>query len=89
MYTQALNTSEAEVVHVEDAQRAAHFQARIDADDRIEANDWMATGSPAPQRFVARPRCSPRFRTSAATACISTPQLKPSVHRAKSFMTRC
>jgi hypothetical protein len=41
MYTQALNTSEAEVVHVEDAQRAAHFQARIDADDRIEANDWM------------------------------------------------
>jgi len=41
MYTQALNTSEAEVVHVEDAERAAHFQARIDADDRIEANDWM------------------------------------------------
>ena len=41
MYTQALNTSEAEVVHVEDAQRAAYFQARIDADDRIEANDWM------------------------------------------------
>jgi len=41
MYTQALNTSEAEVVHVEDAQRAAHFQARIDVDDRIEPNDWM------------------------------------------------
>lgn len=41
MYTQALNTSEAEVLHVEDAQRAAHFQARIDADDRIEPNDWM------------------------------------------------
>jgi len=41
MYTQALNTSEAEVVHVEDAERAAHFQARIDADDRIEPNDWM------------------------------------------------
>jgi ring-1,2-phenylacetyl-CoA epoxidase subunit PaaA len=41
MYTQALNTSDAEVIHVEDAQRAAHFQARIDADDRIEANDWM------------------------------------------------
>jgi ring-1,2-phenylacetyl-CoA epoxidase subunit PaaA len=41
MYTQALNTSEAEVVHVEDAERAAQFQARIDADDRIEANDWM------------------------------------------------
>lgn len=41
MYTQALNTSEAEVVHVEDAERAAHFQARIDADNRIEPNDWM------------------------------------------------
>ncbi len=41
MYTQALNSSEAEVVHIEDAERAAHFQARIDADDRIEPNDWM------------------------------------------------
>ena len=41
MYTQALNTSEAEVVHVEDAQRAAYFQARIDAEERIEPNDWM------------------------------------------------
>ena len=44
MYTQALNTSEAEVVHVEDAERAAHFQARIDADDRIEPKDWMPEG---------------------------------------------
>ncbi len=41
MYTQALNTSEAEDRHIEDASRAAEFQARIDADDRIEPNDWM------------------------------------------------
>lgn len=41
MYTQALNASEGEVIHVEDAERAAQFQARIDADDRIEPNDWM------------------------------------------------
>jgi ring-1,2-phenylacetyl-CoA epoxidase subunit PaaA len=40
MYTQALNTSEAED-HIEDAARAAQFQARIDAEERIEANDWM------------------------------------------------
>jgi ring-1,2-phenylacetyl-CoA epoxidase subunit PaaA len=41
MYTQALNTSDAEDRHIEDADRAARFQARIDADDRIEPNDWM------------------------------------------------
>jgi ring-1,2-phenylacetyl-CoA epoxidase subunit PaaA len=41
MYTQALNTSEAEDRNIEDATRAAQFQARIDADDRIEPNDWM------------------------------------------------
>src|SRR3954447_7779026 len=41
MYTQALNTSDAEERNVEDAGRAAQFQARIDADDRIEPNDWM------------------------------------------------
>ena len=41
MYTQVLNTSEPEDRHLEDAGRAAQFQARIDADDRIEPNDWM------------------------------------------------
>src|ERR1700757_2753463 len=41
MYTQALNTSEAEDRNIEDAGRAVQFQARIDADDRIEPNDWM------------------------------------------------
>jgi ring-1,2-phenylacetyl-CoA epoxidase subunit PaaA len=41
MYTQALNTTEAEDRHLEDAGRAAEFQARIDVDDRIEPNDWM------------------------------------------------
>src|SRR5947199_5741372 len=41
MYTQALNTSDAEDRHIEDAERASQFQARIDADERIEPNDWM------------------------------------------------
>jgi ring-1,2-phenylacetyl-CoA epoxidase subunit PaaA len=41
MYTQALNTSDAEDRQLEDVDRAARFQARIDADDRIEPNDWM------------------------------------------------
>ena len=41
MYTQALNSSEAEDRHIEDAPRAAAFQARIDAEERIEPNDWM------------------------------------------------
>src|ERR1700710_846312 len=41
MYTQALNSTEAEDRDIEDAGRAAQFQARIDADDRIEPNDWM------------------------------------------------
>ena len=40
MYTQALNTPEAPRA-VENADRMTRFQARIDADDRIEANDWM------------------------------------------------
>ena len=40
MYTQALNAP-SEPRLVEDADRAARFQARIDAEDRIEANDWM------------------------------------------------
>lgn len=41
MYTQALNTADADDRQVEDATRAAQFQARIDAEERIEPNDWM------------------------------------------------
>jgi len=41
MYTQALNTSDGEDRNIEDAARAAQFQARIDAEERIEPNDWM------------------------------------------------
>jgi ring-1,2-phenylacetyl-CoA epoxidase subunit PaaA len=41
MYTQALNTADTEDRNIEDAGRAAQFQARIDVDDRIEPNDWM------------------------------------------------
>src|SRR5438045_7240946 len=41
MYTQALNTAEFEDRNIEDAAQAQRFQARIDADERIEPNDWM------------------------------------------------
>ena len=41
MYTQALNTADAEERNIEDAAQSAQFQARIDADERIEPNDWM------------------------------------------------
>ncbi|UFZ06930.1 1,2-phenylacetyl-CoA epoxidase subunit A [Bradyrhizobium ontarionense] len=40
MYTQALNSPE-EGTLVEDAAGASRFQARIDAEERIEPNDWM------------------------------------------------
>src|SRR5512139_3100851 len=41
MYTQALSSSDGEDRHIEDAEHAARFQARIDAEERIEPNDWM------------------------------------------------
>ena len=45
MYTQALNSQElntsADDRSIEDAARAVAFQARIDAEERIEPNDWM------------------------------------------------
>src|SRR5580658_9879349 len=41
MYTQALNGSEGEERIVEEGAKAAQFQARIDAEERIEPNDWM------------------------------------------------
>jgi ring-1,2-phenylacetyl-CoA epoxidase subunit PaaA len=45
MYTQALNTLEPNMPTddrgLEDVTRAAGFQARIDAEERIEPNDWM------------------------------------------------
>ena len=41
MYTQSLNQAEKTTSAPEDAAQAARFQARIDAEDRIEANDWM------------------------------------------------
>src|SRR6266540_6016457 len=40
MYTQALNTREA-AAPVADPEREARFQARIDAEEKIEPNDWM------------------------------------------------
>src|SRR6185437_8425096 len=39
MYSQALNQSAPAVA--DDSPEAARFQARIDAEDRIEPNDWM------------------------------------------------
>lgn len=41
MYTQALNTAETDDRGLEDAAKAAQFQARIDVEERIEPNDWM------------------------------------------------
>ena len=41
MYTQALNAKDAADGGPEDADRMARFQARIDAEERIEPNDWM------------------------------------------------
>src|SRR5215813_6343062 len=41
MYTQALNTSDNDGRHVEDAAQLSKFQSRIDDDERIEPNDWM------------------------------------------------
>jgi ring-1,2-phenylacetyl-CoA epoxidase subunit PaaA len=43
MYTQALNAgaAERETPFVEDAEAASRFQARVDAEERIEPNDWM------------------------------------------------
>ena len=40
MYTQALNSAPEER-SLEDAALAAQFQARVDAEERIEPNDWM------------------------------------------------
>jgi len=41
MYTQALNTAEPNAPDAADPVREARFQARVDAEDRIEPNDWM------------------------------------------------
>ena len=43
MYTQALNTADAANAEPTETQgqSEAHFQARIDAETRIEPNDWM------------------------------------------------
>jgi ring-1,2-phenylacetyl-CoA epoxidase subunit PaaA len=40
MYTQALNVAEAHAAEA-DPERLARFQARIDAEEKIEPNDWM------------------------------------------------
>jgi len=40
MYTQALNTKDAPTATEPEAE-AARFQQRVDAEERIEANDWM------------------------------------------------
>jgi len=41
MYTQGLNTHETQGTSPVDTEREARFQARIDADEKIEPNDWM------------------------------------------------
>lgn len=45
MYTQALNTKDdASVSRPEDAEKLARFQAKVDAEEKIEPNDWMPEG---------------------------------------------
>ncbi len=41
MYTQALNQADNGPKMVEDADKLARFEAKIDAEERIEPNDWM------------------------------------------------
>ena len=41
MYTQALNARDTAPTELEDADRTAQFEARVAAEERIEANDWM------------------------------------------------
>ena len=41
MYAQALNAKDLAPVKDEDPDRLAAFQARIDAEEKIEPNDWM------------------------------------------------
>ncbi|MBV9748495.1 MAG: 1,2-phenylacetyl-CoA epoxidase subunit A [Acetobacteraceae bacterium] len=41
MYTQALNSSDAAGRPFEDAASLARFQARVDAEEKVEPNDWM------------------------------------------------
>ncbi len=41
MYTQALNARDASDERSEDAALLAAFQARVDAEEKIEPNDWM------------------------------------------------
>jgi ring-1,2-phenylacetyl-CoA epoxidase subunit PaaA len=41
MYTQALNTPQSDKPSVEDVGKSVQFEARIDAEERIEPNDWM------------------------------------------------
>ena len=42
MYAQALNVAEAATA--DDPEKSARFQARIDAEEKIEPNDWMPEG---------------------------------------------
>ncbi len=41
MYAQALNAKDLAPVKAEDPEKLAAFQARIDAEEKIEPNDWM------------------------------------------------
>ncbi len=41
MYTQALNSSDAAGRPFEDAASLARFQVRVDAEEKVEPNDWM------------------------------------------------
>ena len=61
MYTQALSLGRPQAAaHQEDPQRLARFQARIDAEERIEPTDWM----PAAYRQTLIRQISPLNRST-------------------------
>ena len=58
MYAQALNAKDLTPLAAEDPVKLASFQARIDAEEKIEPNDWMPEQyrrTLDPPDFAARP----------------------------------
>ncbi len=74
MYAQALDQKDRGPVVVEDPEKLAQFEARIEAEEKIEPKDWMPEAyrrtlirqiSPA-RAFRNRSACSPRATGSPA-----------------------
>ena len=63
MYTQGLNVVDAHATSPADAEREARFQARIEAEEKIEPKDWMPAAYGA--RSFGRSPSMPIPRSSA------------------------